>query len=116
MLKKNVKKHLSVVLSVLMLLAILPLNVIAVEEHEQDGISLRSFGCDYCGEGQIVSRKKVVSNYLVGVEQCGHSSKCKIEERYITTQTWTQCTTYGCYHSGVDTQHETKYIHTSCGR
>ncbi|WP_312667282.1 hypothetical protein [Tissierella praeacuta] len=115
MLKKDINKYLSVVLSVLMLLAILPVNVIAVEENNRENTFLRSLDCDYCGKGQIVSKTRT-DKYVLEIEPCGHSAKCDVEKTKVVTQSWTQCTTRGCYHSDVKIDEKIKYIHTSCGR
>ena len=113
MLKKNITKHLSLVLSVLMLFSILPLGVFA-EEHNTDNTT-RSFDCDYCGRGQIVNRSKT-DKHIIDSASCGYSAYCRINKTEIVTQSWTQCTTSGCYHSSVTPSKRTEYIHSSCGR
>lgn len=113
MLKKNITKHLSLVLSVLMLLTILPLGVFA-EGHNTDN-TVRSFDCDYCGRGQIVNRSKR-DVYTTDYNSCGHSSQCEIETVEVVITSWTECTTPRCYHSGPSVREYTEYIHTRCGR
>ena len=113
MLKKNMSKYLSLALSVLMLLTILPTGVFA-QEHSTDN-TIQSFDCDYCERGQIVNRSKR-DEHVLSRTPCGHSSQCQIEKTQFITQSWTECTTSGCYHSPVSVHKYTDYIHTRCGR
>lgn len=114
MLEKNTKKHLSVILLVLILFAISPLNVIAVNDSRESTF-LISTNCSSCEVGRIIGKIRT-DKYILGIEPCGHSAKCDVEKTKIIIQSWTQCTVRGCYHSEVTTNDQTKYIHTKCGR